>query len=134
MGVGTRPSWAQHEAAASPLVVIATFVLGAIVVTAFVYAVFVDKPETRLQVVATEHEGGLSFEVTQAAGGLSWSQVTLRFVDRAGIDHADTFLQAPNGSVEEGDRIGVPVPPPAGTYVLLLLAADVELTRLIVVV
>lgn len=119
--------------AASPLVVIATFVLGAVLVTVLAYALFFDRPEDRLQVVQAEGEDGtLSFEVSQEQGGLAWGDVTLRFLDRAGTDQADTFLHAPTGDVDEGDRISVSPHPPAGTYLLLVLQGSNELSRLVV--
>lgn len=118
--------------AASPLVVIATFVLGAIVLTALGYAFLFDRPEERLQVVAVEGPDGPAFEVTHAAGGLAWDDVTLRFLDRAGTDQAATFLQQPGGDVDKGDRIAVSPHPPAGSYVLLVLSDGDELSRLVV--
>lgn len=118
---------------ASPLVVIATFVLGAVLVTVLAYALFFDRPEDRLQVVQAEGEdGALAFEVSQAQGGLAWGDVTLRFLDRAGTDQAGTFLHAPTGDVDEGDRISVAPRPPAGTYLLLVLQGSNELSRLVV--
>lgn len=118
--------------AASPLVVIATFVAGAVILTAVAYAFLVDRPEDRLQVVAVHGPDGPTFEVTHAAGGLTWNDVTLRFLDRAGTDQAATFLQLPTGDVDEGDRIAVSPHPPAGTYVLLVLSDGDELSRLVV--
>ena len=116
--------------AASPLVVIATFVLVAILLTAGAYALFFDRPEDRLQVVAVDAEGRLAFEVTQVAGGLAWSDVTLRFLDRAGTDQAGLFLEVPVGAIGKGDRIGVDPQPAAGSYLLLVLEGGNELARL----
>ena len=118
--------------AASPLVVIATFVAGAIILTAIAYAFLFDRPEERLQVVAVDGTDGPTFEVTHAGGDLAWSDITLRFLDRAGTDQAETFLQPPGGDVDKGDRIAVSPHPPAGTYVLLVLSDGDELSRLVV--
>lgn len=118
--------------AASPLVVIATFVLGAVVVTALAYAFAFDRPEPRLQVVAVEGADGPAFEVSQSAGSLSWDDITLRFLDRAETDQAANFLQPPTGDVDEGDRIGLSPQPPAGTYLLLVMSDGDELSRLVV--
>lgn len=118
--------------AASPLVVIATFVAGAVILTAIGYAFLFDRPEERLQVVAVDGPDGVAFEVTHAGGGLAWGDVTLRFLDRASTDQAATFLQAPGGDVDKGDRIAVSPQPPAGTYVLLVLSDGAELSRLVV--
>ncbi|MEK6975258.1 MAG: hypothetical protein AABY18_02835 [Candidatus Thermoplasmatota archaeon] len=118
--------------AASPLVVIATFVLGAIVLTAIAYAFLLDRPEPRLQLVAVDDAGGVSFEVTHEGGSLDWDGITLRFLDRAGTDQAGNFLQPPTGDVDKGDRIGVSPLPPAGTYLLLVMSDGDELSRLVV--
>ena len=122
----------SDQDAASPLVVIATFVLGAIVVTAVAYALLFDRPEPRLQVVLVQDGGATSFEVTHAGGGLEWGEVTLRFLDRAGTDQAGHFLKPPAGSVDEGDRVAVEPAPPSGTYLLLVLQDGDELSRLVV--
>lgn len=122
------------EAAASPLVVIATFVLVAVLLTVGVYAIAFDRPEDRLQLVAAEGPEGLSFEVTDSAGGLSWSGIEAQLVDRAGTDVAATFLHLPAGKVGEGDRIEVRPGLPGGSYVLSLRAGQAELARLVVTV
>lgn len=118
-----------NDEAASPLVVILTFVAGAVLITALGYALLFDRPEDRLQVVAVEEGEARFFEVTHAQGGLSWEDVTLRFLDRAGTDQAATFLQPPTGDVGVGDRIAVAPAPPAGTYFLLVLQDGHELSR-----
>lgn len=120
----------RDETAASPLVVILSFVAVAVVVTALGYALLFDRPEPRLQVVQTEGPDGLAFEVTHAGGGLGWADVTLHLLDRAGIDQAGTFLQAPTGDVGVGDRITVQPALPAGHYLLLVLQDGDELARL----
>lgn len=112
--------------------VILTFVLGAVIVTALAYALLFDRPEPRLQVVQHQDGSATSFEVTHAGGGLQWEEVTLRFLDRAGTDQAGHFLVEPSGDVDEGDVIGVSPQPPGGTYVLLVLKGGDELTRLVV--
>lgn len=118
--------------AASPLVVIATFVLGAVVITALAYAFAFDRPEPRLQVVAVDAAEGPAFEVSQAGGSLAWDDITLRFLDRAGTDQAANFLQPPTGDVDKGDRIALSPQPPAGTYLLLVISDGDELSRLVV--
>lgn len=118
--------------AASPLVVITTFVVGAAVATAVTYALFFDRPEPRLQFVEAEGEDGRAFDVSHAGGGLDWDDVTLRLLDRAGVDQARAFLHPPTGVVERGDRVEVDPDPPAGTYLLLALRGGAELSRLAV--
>jgi hypothetical protein len=117
---------------ASPLVVIATFVLGAILVTAVTYALFFDRPEPRLQVVLDQGGDAPAFTVSEAGGGLGWDEVTLRFLDRAGTDHAADFLHEPGGAVDEGDKVTVDPKPPSGTYLLVVLEDGHELSRLVV--
>lgn len=120
----------SDTSAASPLVVIATFVLGAILLTALAYALLVDRPEDRLELVEDQRDGTAGFTVTRTAGGLRWDGVTVRFLDRAGTDQVEQFLQVPDGDVDEGDRLVLQPPPPAGTYVLLVLHDGSELARL----
>lgn len=117
----------RDETAASPLVVILTFVLVAIALTTLGYALLFDRPEPRLQLVPTPDGDG--FDVTHAGGSLAWDEITLRFLDRAGTDHAATFLQPPTGDVDVGDRITLNPQPPAGSYVLLVLHDGDELSR-----
>lgn len=111
--------------------VIATFVLAAIVLTVVVYALAFDRPEPRLQVVYAQGAEP-SFEVSRAGGGLDWDDVTLKLLDRAGTDQADTFLVAPSGHVDKGDAIAIHPLPPSGTYVLVVSAKGSELSRLVV--
>ena len=122
--------WTRDDTAASPLVVITTFVLVAILLTVIVYAVAFDRPEDRIELVAVDNAGALAFDVTRAGGGLTWNELTVRFLDRAGTDQAGVFLHLPNGTVNRGDRITVAPQPPAGTYVLLVLHGGEELARL----
>lgn len=122
----------RDESAASPLVVIATFVGAAILVTILVYALAFDRPEPRLQVVYADAPGGPAFEVTQTGGGLTWKDVSLRLLDRAGTDQAGSFLVEPTGKVDEGDTVRIEPRPPSGTYVLLVMAGGEELSRLVV--
>ena len=117
---------------ASPLAVIATFVLVAIVLTAGAYALLFDRPEPRLQVVLDAQGEAPAFTVSEAGGGLDWDKVTLRFLDRAGTDHAADFLHEPAGAVDEGDKIAVDPRPPSGTYLLVVLEDGHELSRLVV--
>jgi hypothetical protein len=134
VGGGARFGVRVHpdEQAASPLVVIATFVGVAILLTVGIYALVFDRPEDRLQVVERETDGELTLEVTQAAGGLDWEDVTLRYLDRAGTDQAASFLVKPSGGVDEGDVIHVSPRPPAGSYVFIALRDGQELSRLVV--
>lgn len=118
--------------AASPLVVLTTFVLGAVVLTVLLYALVFDRPEPELQVVQVEDGGVTSFKVSQAGGGLEWSQVKLRLIDRANTDQAGNFLVKPTGGVDEGDVIRLEPAPPSGTYVLLVSKGGAELSRLVV--
>ncbi len=122
----------RDDTAASPLVVLLTFVAVAVIVTALAYGLLFDRPEPRLQLIAVDDGSALAFEVTQTDGSLAWSDVTLRLLDRAGTDQAPAFLQAPGGDVTAGDRIASDPRPPAGTYVLLVLHGDDELSRLVV--
>lgn len=124
----------RDQAAASPLVVIATFVVAAVVLTVVVYAVAFDRPADRLDLVqGQDGEGNLQFTVGRTAGGLAWSQVDLQFVDRAGTDVARSILVKPNGTVARGDVVATSSPPPAGTYLLLAMRGGTELSRLVVV-
>lgn len=120
----------RDDDAASPLVVLTTFVLAAVLVTVIVYAVAFDRPEERIELVAVNEAGALAFDVTRAGGGLSWTDLTVRFLDRAGTDQAGVFLHLPNGTVSRGDRITVEPQPAAGTYLLLVLHGGDELARL----
>lgn len=122
----------RDDTAASPLVVILSFVAVAVILTALGYALLFDRPEPALQVIAVDDGSTLAFEVTQTDGNLAWSDVTLQLLDRAGTDQAPTFLQAPGGDITAGDRIATTARPPAGTYVLLLLHDGDELSRLLV--
>jgi hypothetical protein len=125
---------ARDESAASPLVVITTFVLVAVMLTIIVYAVAFDRPEPGAAFVVVREKGALSFEVTQTSGGLAWEDVTLRFLDRAGADLAGSYLQVPSGAIEREDRVAVVPLPPAGTYLFLVFHGGEELSRLAVTV
>ena len=118
--------------AASPLVVLTTFVLGAVVVTALAYALFFDRPDDSIGLVEQRGDGTLAFNVTHTAGGLSWSGLTLHFLDRAGTDQASTFLHLPEGKVARGQLLTVQPLPPGGAYVLVVLHQGDELARLTV--
>lgn len=121
----------RDDSAASPLVVIATFVLVAIAVTVLVYALFFDRPEPGVQLVAVRGaDGSLAFEVAQESGSLTWDDVTLRFVDAAGNDLASAYLREPGGDVDRSDRVEVEPLPPSGSYLLIVLHGGDELSRL----
>jgi hypothetical protein len=125
----------RDDSAASPLVVITTFVLVAVLLTIAVYALVFDKPTTQVQLVqARNADGSLAFIVSHASGGLSWPDLQLRLVDRDGTDLAPAYLHVPTGAVHRQDKVAVDPLPPAGTYVLLVLHKDAELSRLVVTV
>jgi hypothetical protein len=126
---------ARDETAASPLVVLTTFVLVAVLVTIVVYALAFDRPEPGVSLVAVREENdALAFDVTKASGDLSWDEVTVRFLDRAGADLADSHLTLPTGPIDAQDRVVASTLPPAGAYLLLVFAGDDELSRLAVTI
>jgi hypothetical protein len=126
---------ARDDSAASPLVVITTFVLVAVLLTVIIYALVFDRPEPDVALVAVrEDSGALAFDVTKTSGGLAWDEVTVRFLDRAGTDLSASYLQVPGGSIDPEDRIAVAPLPPGGTYLLMVFRGEQELTRLSVVV
>ncbi|MHB1261296.1 MAG: hypothetical protein ACYC2H_06235 [Thermoplasmatota archaeon] len=125
---------AHDDRAASPLVVLTTFVIVAVLVTVAVYALAFDRPETGVALVAVHEDGGLAFDVTKTAGGLTWGEVSVQFLDRAGTDLADSYLVLPPGAIDPEDRIVVTPLPPAGTYLLLVFKDGTELSRLAVTV
>jgi hypothetical protein len=134
-GHGAVVALARDDTAASPLVVITTFVLVAVLLTVVIYALAFDRPETDVSLVAVRGEGGsLAFDVTDSSGGLDWNEVTLRFLDRGGSDVAGSFLQVPTGAIDLEDRVAVSPLPPAGTYLLLVFHGDDELSRLAVTI
>jgi len=113
--------------AASPLMVIATFVLVAAGLTALLFFAFVDTapPSLSLQ----QDAGAATFQVVALHGSIDWSHVQAHFVDHAGTDHA-TWLDVPtSGAVHAGDRITLKVQPPAGQYLLRIFDGDRELAR-----
>lgn len=122
----------RDEEAASPLAVIVAVVLVATFATIAVYALFFDRPEPGVELVARrEGTGPLEFEVHRAAGGLQWSALELRLVDRGGHDLRPT-LHVPEGDVRRGDVVRVDPLPAAGTYVLLAVHDGRELDRVVV--
>ncbi len=125
---------ARDDDAASPLVVLTTFVIVAVLVTVAVYALAFDRPETGVALVAVHEDGGLAFDVTKTAGGLTWGEVSVRFLDRAGTDLAGSYLVLPPGAIDPEDRIVVTPLPPVGTYLLLVFKDGTELSRLAVTV
>src|SRR5688572_8106717 len=133
--MGLDVALARDETAASPLVVLTTFVLVAVLVTIVVYALAFDRPEPGVSlVVVREDDGALAFDVTKTSGELTWDEVTVRFLDRAGADLASSHLTLPNGTIDPEDRVMASTLPPAGTYLLLVFAGDDELSRLAVTV
>ncbi len=128
--VGPAVNLRRDDHGASPLVVLTTFVVVAVLVTIAIYALVVDKPEPALALSPKRGGDGLSFQVTHAAGGLAWSEIEVRFTDRAGVDVAATYLHVPTGGVQEDDVIGVAPQPPAGTYLLQAYQDGDELVRL----
>ncbi len=129
--MGLIVALARDDHAASPLVVLTTFVVVAVLVTIIVYALAFDRPEDGVSLVAVREESGaLAFDVTATSGGLAWDEVTLRFLDRAGTDLAGSYLEVPDGAIDPEDRVLVSTLPPAGTYLLLVFNEDHELSRL----
>lgn len=124
---------ASDERAASPLTVIALVVLVAAGVTAIaVMAFFGGGPSamTVQQVDGPEGAGiGTLFQVTSTNGGLDWQDVTVQFVDPAGVDRSGIYLEAPTGPVDPGDQIRLRTQPPAGTYLLRVMDGHQELAR-----
>lgn len=125
---------ARDDSAASPMVVLTTFVIVAVLVTVVVYALAFDRPESGVSLVAVHDKGSLAFDVTKTSGGLDWGDVTLRFLDRAGTDLAESYLQIPQGAIDPEDRVAVSPLPPGGTYLLLVFQEGTELSRLSVTV
>lgn len=125
----------RDDAAASPLVVLTTFVLVAVAVTVAAYALLVDRPEPELAVTPVHEDGTLAFfDVTRTGGDLEWGDLEVRFTDRGNVDVTDTYLRVPTGEVGRDDRIEVSPVPPAGTYLLQVFLAGDELVRLAVTV
>jgi hypothetical protein len=120
----------KDDSAASPLVVLTTFVVVAVLITIAVYALAFDNPEPDLK-VSPSHDGGvLAFDVTAAAGEIAWGDVDVRFINRGGTDVASTYLRLPTGVIEEDDRIAVAPQPPAGLYLFQVFHEGDELVRL----
>ena len=120
----------RDDAAASPLTVIVTVVVVAVLLTVAIYALFFDRPEPAVGLVAQRDGEGLHFDVTQERGGLEWGELTFRFLDRAGTDLAAHYIRPPTGSVDREDRVEVSPLPPGGSYLLLVLHGEDELARL----
>ncbi len=119
----------MKEDAASPLAVIATFVLVAVGLTTLLFFLFVDTTNELLELQETNDR----FVVTSTEGNLEWGDLRVQLVDRAGADRTD-FLTIPDGAVEEGDAIEFASMPPGGEYLLLVTLDGQELVRLRVVV
>lgn len=131
---GGRARWGRDDSAASPLVVLTTFVIVAVLITIAVYALAFDRPEPGVGLTTVREDGVLAFDVTRASGGLAWADVDVRFIDRAGTNVADSFLRLPTGVIDPEDRIAVAPQPPGGTYILQILHEGDELTRMSVTV
>ena len=122
----------QDDTAASPLTVIVTFVLVAVLITVAVYALFFDRPEPGVGLVVVRDDAGVHLDVTRETGDLVWPDLTFRFLDRAGTDVAAHYVHPPAGAVDLDDRIELYPLPPGGTYLLLVLHGEDELARLAV--
>jgi hypothetical protein len=122
--------------AASPIVVIATFVLVAVGITSLVVFLIVDTtaPLLELQEVREGGPDAMQFRVVDSAGGISWGNLQVQFLDRGGFDRATDYLSVPTGKVAEGDAITLREGLPGGTYVLRVLLEGEELVRLSVTV
>lgn len=121
----------RDQAAASPLMVIATFVLVAAGLTALLFFAFVDTAPDTLAIEQGEAEGGPAFRVVSKHGDLAWERLTVRFIDPAGVDRASLFLAVPGGSVDTDDAITMRTLPPPGTYHLRIYRGEAELERLV---
>ncbi len=108
----------MDQEAASPLVVLSTFVGVAIVVTVGVMLLIVDAPERDVQLVLGETTDGSYLEVVAASGGVRWDDLDIALLDAAGLDRASTYLEVPDGTIEVGQRISFTHEPAAGTYLL----------------
>lgn len=121
----------RDDQAASPLVVLTTFVLVAVLITVAVYALVFDRPKAEVQLVEQrDASGAVSLVVSHTAGGLDWSDVTLKMLDRAGTDVSAAYLHAPTGHIDRLDIVSVDPHPPAGSYVVLALHKGNEISRL----
>jgi hypothetical protein len=109
--------------------VIATFVLVAAGITALLFFAFVDTAPPAVSVQQVSDQGVPAFQVVSEHGGLDWEGLTVQFVDFAGNDQADLYLQVPTGEVETGDRITLRSGTPGGTYLLRLFDGERELSR-----
>jgi hypothetical protein len=125
---------ARDDLAASPMVVITTFIVIAVLLTVAAYALVFDRPENEVALVVVRPEGSLAFDVTKSSGGLSWDEVDLRFLDRAGNDLSESYLVLPDGDIDPEDRVEVVPLPPGGSYLLLVFLGDEELSRLAVTI
>jgi len=126
LGTGFR----ADGAAASPLMVIATFVLVASGVTALLFFAFVDTAPPAVSLQQTSDGGNPAFQVVSEHGGLGWEDLGVQFIDPAGTDRAAAYLLVPNGTVDSGDRITLRSAPPGGSYLLRLVDGERELARL----
>jgi len=119
----------RDQDAASPLMVIATFVLVASGVTALVFFAFVDMAPPAVSLQRIDQQGVPAFRVVDEHGGLSWDELKVEFVDPAGADQASVYLEVPAGDILPGDLIKLRSGLPAGTYLLRLHDGERELAR-----
>lgn len=119
----------RNQDAASPLMVIATFVLVASGVTALLFFALVDTAPPALSLQRVDQQGIPAFRVVDEHGGLSWDQLTVQFVDPAGTDQASLYLDVPAGEILPGQVITLRSGLPAGTYLLRLHDGERELAR-----
>lgn len=119
----------RDEAAASPLMVIATVVLVASGITALLFFALVDTAPSALSLQETREGGVPAFRVVSTHGGLDWEELGVRFVDPAGVDQTRLLLHLPNGTVDPDDVITLRTAPPPGVYHLRIYLEDRELER-----
>jgi hypothetical protein len=124
----------DDDVGASPLMVIATFVLAAAGITALLFFAFVDTAPPALSLQQVDDGGVPAFRVVDEHGGLAWDELSVRFIDPAGRDQAEFFLDVPAGDVEPGDTITLRSGLPGGTYHLRVFDGERELHRLVVAV
>lgn len=113
--------------AASPLAVIAVFVLVASGVTALAFFLFFDRPDREIQ-IRPEADG---FVVEEVTGSFRWSSLDIQLLDAAGADRAPLYLDLPDGRVDADDAIALRHQVPAGAYLLRLLDGGHEVGRVV---
>jgi hypothetical protein len=118
--------------AASPLTVLAVFVLVAAGVTALAVHFLSGNGPSVVTIQQVDDGGPGAFQVTSVHGDLQWTHLTVRFIDPAGVDRASLYLAVPQGPVAVGDQLAYRTAPPAGPYLLQVLDGSTELVRLAV--